>query len=92
MSNFCEENIIKINKKYCKIRNKNKTTPKDPSPIITVSHAFTKNNQSTLNDDVDDVTKRMRRIVLFMNTVAIVLCMALLINRSSICIDRYVYV
>ena len=71
-----------------KVMNNNKTSLKTDPPVIAISHSTAKNNKTDLSDVVDEATKRKRRIVLSLNTIAIVVCMSLLVNRSSICINR----
>ena len=65
-----------------------KTALESKHPVNTISCMDAKKNKFYIGDDVDDAFKMRRRILLIVDFVAIIVCMSLLVNRSSICIDR----
>ena len=56
-------------------------------PIAVNMAAFDGNNK--LGESENDDLKETKRKMLFVNVGAIVICTGLLINRASICLERY---
>ena len=58
-------------------------------PIATIMTDMEGSNQPKENED--DEMKETKRIMMFVNVAAIVICTGVLINRASICLERYIF-
>ena len=56
-------------------------------PVVTITSAIHVANKPWWNEN--DVMKGTKRKILLVNIAAIVICIGLLINRTFICIKRY---
>ena len=62
--------------------------PTNTTPILTILSSLVRDKQLTQGETKEDGMKNIKRVVLLVNVVGIIVCTSLLINRSTICIEK----
>ena len=69
---------------------RDRMAPTNNPPILNVSSSVDSNKQLTQVEVKEDGMKLIKRVILLLNVFGMIVCTLLLINRSTICINKYV--